>query len=49
MHGVGIEKGIKQAGTANIANDHNLMAGQTHALKCLIQAAGDALMGAARA
>jgi hypothetical protein len=48
VHGVGVKKGIKQTGTADIADDHNLMAGQTHFLKRLIQGMGDAFMGASR-
>jgi hypothetical protein len=48
VHGVGVKKGIEQTGTADIADNHNLMAGQTHFLKRLIQGMGDAFMGAAR-
>jgi hypothetical protein len=43
-----MKKSIKQAGAADIADQHNLMPGQSHVLKCLIQGVGNALMGAAR-
>ena len=43
-----LKKGIKQSGTADIADEHNLMAGQTHFLERLIQGMGDAFMGTAR-
>ncbi len=48
VHGVGVKKGIKQTGAADIADNHDLMAGKTHFLKRLIQGMGDTFMGAAR-
>ena len=48
MECVGVEKRVKQAGAADVADDHNLMSGQAHILKCMIQAVGDAFMGAPR-
>ena len=48
VHGVGVKKGVKQTGTADITDNHNLVAGQTHFLKGLVQRMGDAFMGATR-
>jgi hypothetical protein len=45
---VGVKKSIEQTGAADIADEHNLVASQTHFLKRLIQGMGNAFMGAAR-
>ena len=48
VHGMGVEERIEQSGTTDIADDGNLMSGQMHILKCLIQRVCDALVSTTR-
>ena len=43
-----VEKRVEQTGTADVADDNDLMPGQVHILKGMIQRVGDAFMGAPR-
>jgi hypothetical protein len=45
---MGIEKCIKKARAADIADHGDLMAGQSHILKCLVEGMSDTLMGTPR-
>ncbi len=49
MQGVGVKKGIEKARAADIADHGDLMAGQSHILKGLVEGVGDTLMGTPRA
>jgi hypothetical protein len=48
MECMGVEERVEQAGTADVADDNDLMPGQAHILKGMIQRVGDAFMGAPR-
>jgi hypothetical protein len=48
MECMGVEKRVEQAGTADVTDDNDLMPGQIHILKCMIQGVSDAFMGAPR-
>ena len=43
-----IEKSIKKSRAADITDHGDLMTGQAHVLKCLVEGLGDTLMGASR-
>jgi hypothetical protein len=48
VEGMGVEKRVEQAGAADIADDNDLMPGEAHSLKCLIQGVCYTFMGAPR-